>query len=370
MHEADTAVLGFDGVGPPDTLPDRAHGDRDFNSSHIAFYLQELAVGGVPKRTIALAADLVEQGHRIDLVLCHAQGHLREQVPPQVRVVALDRAPLMLARWAAFAADPLGLWAMARPVLLARKPSKTLAYLPSLARYLRHERPDALLAAKPHLNMEAIWARQLTRAQTRIVISERIALSGKASTSRLWKRRFLPPLIKRAYQRADGIVAVSQGVADDLAAVADIPRERIATIYNPVVNAGLLEKAAAPLDHPWFAPGSPPVILGAGRIHPDKDFPTLLRAFARVREQRSARLIVLGEAKRDARQEALLQLADELGIAEDLAFPGFVGNPYAYMSRAAVFVLSSLWEGLPGVLIEALACGCPVVSTDCPNGPR
>ena len=370
MNEAISADPGVDCESRPAAAADGVHGDRNPAPSHIAFYLPELTGGGVQRRTLTLAGELAGQGHRIDLVLCQAEGTLRDQVPPQVRVVCLDPEPLWRARCAALAADPKGLASLTLPVLLAKKPSRSLAYLSSLARYLRNERPHALLAAKPHPNLEAVWARNLAHAETRIVVSERIALSGKVSTSRMWKRRYLPPLIKRTYQMADGIIAVSQGVADDLAAVTSIPRGRISTIYNPVVGPELLEKAAAPLDHPWFAPGSPPVVLGAGRIHPDKDFPTLLRAFARVRKQRPARLMILGEARRDERHKALLELAEELDIAGDLVVPGFVGNPYAYMSRAAVFVLSSLWEGLPGVLIEALACGCPTVSTDCPSGPR
>lgn len=370
MVERAVEALRAQGSGGPGEPSDEASTDRRSSSRHIAIYLPELTGGGVQKRTLTLAADLAEQGHRVDLVLCQTEGRLSGQVPPKVKVFGLERGPLWRARCAALAADPKGLKALIWPVLLAKKPSRSLAYLPSLAQYLRDERPDALLAAKPHPNLEAVWARRLARAKARVVVSERIALSGKVSTSKLWKRRFLPPLIRRTYQMADGIIAVSQGVADDLASVTDIPRDRITAIYNPVVNPDLLGKAAAPLDHPWFAPGAPPVILGAGRLHPDKDFPTLLRAFARVLEKRPARLMILGEAKRDARHKALLELAEELDIVENLAFPGYVANPYAYMSRAGVFVLSSLWEGLPGVLIEALACGCPVVSTDCPSGPR
>jgi glycosyltransferase involved in cell wall biosynthesis len=155
-------------------------------------------------------------------------------------------------------------------------------------------------------------------------------------------------------------------VAEDLALTASLPRERITTIYNPVVTPALAGQAQAPLTHPWFAPGSPPVLLAVGRLHYQKDFPTLLRAFARVRAVRAVRLLILGEGDQGA---ALRASAQELGITTDVELPGFVLNPFAYMARAAVFVLSSAYEGLPGVLIQALACGCPVVSTDCPSGP-
>jgi glycosyltransferase involved in cell wall biosynthesis len=131
----------------------------------------------------------------------------------------------------------------------------------------------------------------------------------------------------------------------------------------------MLAKASEPVSHPWFTPGQPPVILGVGRLTPQKDFPTLLRAFALVRRQRPARLVIVGEGRTEAK-EALLRLAIELGCPDDVSLPGFTHNPFCFMANASVFVLSSLHEGLPGVLIQALACGVPVVSTDCPSGPR
>ena len=168
---------------------------------------------------------------------------------------------------------------------------------------------------------------------------------------------------------ADAIVAVSEGVADELAQHTGLPREQIITIHNAVVSESVLAKAAAPVPHPWFAPGEPPVVLGVGRLTEQKDFPTLLRAFARVRSTQPARLVIVGDGKPEARAE-LMRLAAELGCATDVSLPGFTYNPFCYMAHAAVFVLSSLHEGLPGVMIQALACGAPVVSTDCPSGPR
>jgi glycosyltransferase involved in cell wall biosynthesis len=173
-------------------------------------------------------------------------------------------------------------------------------------------------------------------------------------------------LARRLYGWADAAIGVSKGISEDLARHTSIPRDRIITIYNPTFTSESVEKATAPLEHPWFAPGSPPVILGAGRLTTQKDFPTLLRAFARVRKRQPARLVILGEGKK---KQALIGLATKLGIVREMALPGFIDNPFAWMSHAAVFVLSSVWEGFPGVLIEAMACGCPVVSTDCPSGP-
>ncbi|HEV8715108.1 MAG TPA: glycosyltransferase [Candidatus Binatia bacterium] len=336
------------------------------NLQRIALFLPDLGGGGVQKATLALADGLTKRGHQVDLVLCRIEGPLHNQVPDRVKLIELKAAPAWLGRAYALAADPKGLTALLRPVLLPVKPSQTLPYLPDLVRYLRRERPAMLISAKPHLNLEAVWARRLAAVPTRVVVSEQNSLSQKTHTSKRWKRRFLPPLAHRTYLWADSIVAVSNGVADDLSAVTGIPRERITTIYNPVVTPELLSKAQTPFEHPWFTPGAPPVLLGAGRLTAQKDFPTLLRAFARARVVREARLVILGEGKKRTELE---MLAQKLGVAADVNLPGWVDNPFAWMARAAVFVLSSAWEGFGNVVAEALACGCPVVSTDCPSGP-
>jgi glycosyltransferase involved in cell wall biosynthesis len=244
-----------------------------------------------------------------------------------------------------------------------------------LLRYLRRERPSVLLSAMTKPNCMAVWARHLLGVPTRVVISEHntFSLAQSFPAKKKWERRqrHLPTMVERVYSGADAIIAVSNGVADDLAQCTGIPRERITTIYNPIVTPELVRQATAPLDHPWLQSGAPPVVLGVGRFHVQKDFPTLLRAFARVRAKHAARLMILGEAnaKHMTFRAELMALATQLGIADEVALPGFVANPFAYLARAAVFVLSSAWEGLPSVLIEALACGCPVVSTDCPSGP-
>jgi len=163
------------------------------------------------------------------------------------------------------------------------------------------------------------------------------------------------------------VVANSAGLARDIAAVAGLPVESVPVVRNPVVTPDLERLAAAPTGHPWFAPGEPPVVLGAGAFRRQKDFETLIRAFARVRAQREARLVILGRGRLE---RALRDLTRDLGLERAVDFPGFVDNPYAFMRGAAVFALSSRWEGSPNVLTEALAVGTPAVSTDCPSGPR
>jgi glycosyltransferase involved in cell wall biosynthesis len=338
----------------------------------IALFVPNLAGGGVEICVLRTAAELLSRGFRVDVVLCERKGPLVERVPARARVIVLAPAATLTARTRAIAADPGGLRELLRPILLAWAPPHRLPYLATLIRYLQSARPDALLSALPTLNLLAVWARGAAHVKTRIVLSERDTLSTAIGGARKWRRRYLPPLLKRAYLMADAIIAVSNGVADDLAATTGIPRDRITTVHNPVVDLELIAKARQPLDHPWFAPREPPVILGVGRLHPQKDFATLIRAFARVRSGRPARLVILGaESSGDSAHIAELRaLPARLGVADDVDLPGFTPNPIAYMSRAATFVLSSLHEGLGNVLIEALACGTPVVSTDCPSGPR
>ena len=164
---------------------------------------------------------------------------------------------------------------------------------------------------------------------------------------------------------ADGIVAVSEGVAADLRGQVPRAAGKIVTIHNPVVGPGLAEQAAEAVEHPWFGDGEP-VVLAVGRMAAEKDYPTLLRAFAEVARSRAARLVILGQGPE---RESLLELAARLGIGDRFDLPGFDVNPFRYMARASVFVLSSRFEGFPNVLAQAMACGSPVVSTDCRSGP-
>ncbi|MFO8156187.1 MAG: glycosyltransferase [Thiohalospira sp.] len=260
-----------------------------------------------------------------------------------------------------------------RPVPLAAAHRNTV--LPSLVRYLRRERPRALFTASHRLNRAALLARALARVDPPVAIRMGMTLSGQAESLKPRRARALFRSMRFWYPRADAVIAPSPGVGEDLITLAGVARERLHVIPNPVVTPALFEQAAAPLDHPWFpepdgagggANGAPPVILAAGSLEPRKDFATLIRAFARLRAERPARLVILGEGRERPRLEAL---AAELGIVADVDLPGFESNPYRYMARAAVFALTSLREGSGAVLVEALACGTPCVATDCPTGP-
>ena len=301
----------------------------------VALFLRSLGGGGAERMMINLARGFSEQGLEVDLVLAKAEGPYLSQVPPEVRVIDLDS-------------------------------SRVLTSLPGLVRYLRCERPRTLLSTLDHANIVAIWARKLARVPNRLVVRVASNLSESASNAPSLRGRLMPRLVQKFYPLADTVVAVSQGVANDLTSTAGLQRERIQVIYNPVVTADLFEKARESLEHPWFAPGEAPVILSVGRLTKAKDHPTLIRAFARVQREHPARLMILGEGEERPKLEALIR---ELDLEEDVSLPGFVDNPYAYMARASVFVLSSAWEGFGNVLVEAMAVGTPVISTDCPSGP-
>src|SRR5262249_28490259 len=306
--------------------------------NHVALFMPSLGGGGVERVMINLAGAFVERGLRVDLLVCCAEGPSRDRLPAQVNLVELKAGLAGWARLLIIATD-LGLKPLLRPVLLSFRGTRKFRYLPDVADYVRREQPQVILAAQTKPNLMALWARQVAGAATRVVISEHSSTPPDISSTemkRKWRWRFFPSLGARVYSGADAIIAVSQGTADDLARHAGIPRERITTIYNPIVSPILLSQSKAPLDHPWFQPSSPPVILGVGRLVDQKDFPTLLRAFARVRTQREARLVILGEAdpNRPEMRADLMALATRLGVEKDVALPGFVANPFAYMARA------------------------------------
>jgi glycosyltransferase involved in cell wall biosynthesis len=303
----------------------------------IAIFMPSLFGGGGQRSMVNLANGMAESGYAVDLVLAQMEGPFLSEVRSPVRVVDL-------------------------------KASRALTSLPALVRYLRSEQPEAMLSVFGYVNIIASWAWRLAGVRTRLLLNEQNTVSQESGNSSKWRGRLVPWLIKRFYPWANGIVVVSHGVRDDMAQLTKIPLERITVIYNPsVVGAEVWDKAQAPLDHPWFKPGQPPVLVAVGRLQMQKDYPTLLHAFAQVRKNRPVRLLILGEGKERPMLEELIK---ELGLEQDISLPGFVMNPYAYMARASLFVLSSRWEGLPTVLIEALCCGTPVVSTDCPSGPR
>jgi glycosyltransferase involved in cell wall biosynthesis len=308
----------------------------DIRRGPIAFFLPSLHSGGAERVIINLAQGLTERGFPVDLVLVTAAGAFLDQLSPAIRVVDL-------------------------------RASRVLQSLVPLTRYLRREQPRVLVPSMSHANLVALWAARLARRGTPVVVTVHNTLSQTTRQQGPLAGKLWPHLLRTFYPWAAAVVAVSRGAADDLARTSGLPRDRVQVVYNPVITPSTLAMAQQAPNHPWFAPGEPPVILGVGRLTRQKDFPTLIRAFAEVRRRRAARLIILGDGEERHR---LTALAGELGVADDVALPGFRENALAYMAGSALFVLSSAWEGLPTVLIEALAAGTRVVSTDCPSGPR
>ncbi len=302
----------------------------------IAVLVYSLRGYGSERVALNLAQGFLEKGHRVDFVIIESGGEFIKMVPPGAKVIELGVTDLR----------SIATWKKVR----------------ALAQYLKREQPDALVSIYDTINL-AFWARRLAGVSTRIFVDVQNTLSNEFTGMRGRIKSFL---IRLSYPWSDGIIASSQGVAEDLAAFAGIPAANSTVIYNPVVTPEIFAKAQAPVSHAWFAPGAPPVLLGVGRLAEQKDFDTLIRAFALVKTQCASRLVILGEGNLRSPLEALIA---ELGLQDSVALLGYTENPYAYMARAAVFVLSSKFEGFGNVVVEAMAFGTPIVSTDCPSGP-
>jgi len=305
------------------------------HTNRIAIFCASLGGGGAERAMLNLACGLAEQGEAVDLVLVSAEGPFLGDVPPQVRVVDLQ----------------------------ARR---AVAAIPALVRYLRKERPVVLLSALDHVNIVAIWAKYLSQVSTRVVVSVHAPLSHSLGRQKTLIGRTLLKLIKLSYPRANAVVSVSQGVRRDLIDFVGLQAHKVCTIYNPIINSKLYDLGQKDISHPWLKPQQPPVILAVGRLSVEKDYHALIRAFQRVRQQRPVRLLILGEGEERSKLEHLVRA---LKLEEDVKLFGFVPNPYAFMRQVSCLVLSSTFEGFGNVLVEALAMGCPVVSTDCPTGP-
>lgn len=308
----------------------------ELRATAVAIFIPSLEGGGAERVMVTLANAIATRGFAVDLVLGVARGPYLKDVSPAVRIVDLNAGRVIKA-------------------------------LLPLARYFQRESPVTALVAITHASVVALVARALARTHIRLVISERSTISVDANHARGAIAHFTYALVPRLYAMADGFCTVSQAASLDLARFARLAPERVHTIYNPFDLARIDALAAEDPGHPWLGASQPPVVLAIGRLTAQKDFPTLIRAFRQLRNAREVRLLVFGEGELRA---SLERMVIEQGLMEVVQFPGYVRNPYSWLARSSLFVLSSLWEGLPGALIEALACGCPVVSTNCPSGPE
>ena len=300
---------------------------------HIAIFVPSMRGGGAERVMLTLANKFAERGHRVDLVLAKAEGPYLPDMSDKVRLVDLNVPRVLRSLW-------------------------------PLMRYLRRERPDAMLSALNYANVIAILAWKLARVPTRLVVSEHTAVSRPLKGRTISITRHL---MKRLYPIADKVVCVSGEIEKNMQRLIGVPPDKTVTIYNPVDIVKIEKIMQEPVSHPWVLSRTAPVILAAGRLTEAKDYPTLLRAFKHLRDRRTARLIILGQGEEESRLKAL---SEELGISGDVDFAGFHDNPFAWMARCDVYVMSSAWEGFGNVLVEAMCTGVAVVSTDCNSGPR
>jgi glycosyltransferase involved in cell wall biosynthesis len=302
----------------------------------IAVFLPSLAGGGAERVMLNLASGFSRRGVPVDLLLAASEGPYLKDVPADVRIVDLAAG-------------------------------RVRSSILPLIRYLRHEKPAVLLSAIDHSNCAAVIARDLAGSATRVAITLHITPSADTTQRPRYHQFLARNLIRYSHARADNIIAVSAGVADDYAREYVTPAAKIQVIFNPVISPSLFAKARLSFDHPWFIAEQPPVIVAVGRLSEQKDFTNLIEAFALVRATgQSCRLMILGEGEQRLALETIVR---QRGLQDDVALPGFVDNPFQYLSNARLFVLSSRWEGLPTVLIEAMAFSTPVISTNCRSGP-
>lgn len=304
--------------------------------SRIAIFIPDLRGGGTERMMVRLVNEIATRNHDTELILARRIGPHLDKVSDQVTVTDLQ-CSFMNPR-----------------------------IIPRLSRQLARSSPDALLSAMTYPNVAALLARRLAGLSMRLIISERTVLTVQSRQCSSLKEKLKPLAARMTYYMTDHVISVSDDVSADLIEHIGMSSDQITTINNPVIPDSGVEPRAAP-DHPWFHDRTGPVILSVGRLVQPKDYPTLLMAIAQLPDDCPARLLILGEGPD---RTALEALAADLGIRDRVAMPGFADDPYAWMQHADLFVLSSAWEGSPNVLVEAMACGCPVVSTDCPGGSR
>lgn len=301
----------------------------------ISIMLPDLRGGGAERVAVNLANGFVRRGYLVDMVLLSAHGEFLSDLHPGVNVVELsvDRA-----RWAIF----------------------------PLIKYMRQARPTAVLACMWPLTILALLARILARANTRLVVAEHTTWSRSELLNRPTVGWQIRKSMHWLFPKAEGVVAVSKGAAEDLAQFARLDSKRITTIYNPVVGPASFPANEPLLPLGWWV-GSHRKLLAVGTLKLIKDYETLLNALSLLRQRVDVRLLILGEGECRPALETQIR---QLGLEACVFMPGFVKNLLPYYKQADLFVLSSTGEGLPTVVIEALNAGTPVVSTDCPSGPR
>lgn len=293
--------------------------------------------GGVERMVMNLVRQFATYPQiSVDLLLIRAQGPYFTNIPSNVNIIQLNA-------------------------------KHTLTSIPELARYFKKNNPEAMLVAKDRAGRAALIAKMLSAVDTRIVIRLGTNLSTALAHRSAFSRWLRTAPMRHLYPLAHKVIAVSEGVRQDTLVLTCLMAGNVKVVRNPVITDALIDLANQECPHAWLEDNGTPVVLGMGRLSKQKDFPTLIRAFAQARKTQKMRLIILGEG---GDRPSLERLIHELELEENVLMPGFDANPYRWLSRANIFVLSSLWEGSPNALTEALALAVPSISTRCPSGPN
>lgn len=293
-------------------------------------------MGGGERITIDLANEFAKRGYTVDLIVLQEVGEFQSHVHKNVRVIPMNARRMFLC-------------------------------VPRFAAYMRKEKPEVLLANDEHSQLYSALAKLFSGASTRLVFRIGTMYSRLLEQYKGFKRLRLTFILKQVFPRADGIIAVSHGIADDIASVASLRRERVCTIYNPKSIEEIESQAHEAVTHEWFTNKTLPIIVTVARFRVPKNIELLVRAFARVRKVIPARLVLVGRGRDE---DMLRALAKEKGCDDAVLFAGYTDNPHAYVAKSDIFAFTSLWEGMPNAPLDALACGTAVVSSDCASGPR
>ncbi|EMA26359.1 glycosyltransferase [Haloarcula argentinensis] len=306
----------------------------------LAFFIPDLSVGGAEQVAITIMNGLAERGYDIDLLLSRANGELRSELSERVSIVELP-------------------------------PSKTpavgvAAHLPALISYLHRQKPAALFPHLEHPSIVCLIINRLLDAETTVIPTQHSAFGHEVEATS--KDRIVERIVPRLYPASDRIISVSEGVADSLVEQTPVDRDDVSVLHNPVDVERIRERASQPVDHRWVEDSDRDVVLFVGRHAGQKNLDGWVGAFERVVDKNpNARAIIAGKGQC---RDDVMATVERRGLSDVVSLPGYVDNPYRYMAKADTFLLSSQYEGLPTVLIECLSVGCPIVSTDCPSGPR